>query len=109
MTFADIKEYCLSKSGAYESYPFGPFPICYKVGSRIFLEWYPEDEKITVRSEPMLADYYRQSYPGIVIPGYHCPERQRRYKNTIYLNQGLEENIILDLIDHSYLEAVKRS
>lgn len=108
MTFADIKSYCLSKPGAYETHPFGLFPVCFKVGSRIFLEWYPEEEKITVRSEPMMADYYRQQYPGIVLPGYHCPDRQRRYKNTVLLGRGMEDDIILDMIDQSYQEAFRR-
>lgn len=107
MTFTELKEFCLSKTGVYEDHPFGPLPICFKVGGRIFMEWYPED-KITIRCEQMLAELYRQRYPGIVIPGYHCPERMKRYKNTVYLNRGLEDGCILDMIDHSYLEAVKR-
>lgn len=60
MTYEEIKEYCMSKPGAYQDCPFGPFPVCFKVSNRIFLEWYPEDEKITVRCDPVLADYYRQ-------------------------------------------------
>ncbi len=108
MTFEDIKNYCLSMAGAYETCPFGPFPICYKVGNRIFLEWYPEDEKITIRNEPMMGDYYRQNYPGIVVPGYHCPDRQRRYKSTVYLNRGLKDTTILDMMDQSYEEAFRR-
>lgn len=107
MTFAEINKFCLSKTEAYQDCPFGPFPICYKVRNRIFLEWYPKEEKITVRCEPMLADFYRQSNPGVVIPGYHCPDRQRRNKNTVYINQGLDEGMIYDMIDHSYQEAVK--
>lgn len=106
MTYEDIKQYCLSKSGSYQACPFGPLPICFKVGKRIFLEWYPE-EKITVRCEPFLADYYRQTYPGIVIAGYHCPDRQKPYKNTVYIYQGLEETLIYDMLDHSYNEALK--
>lgn len=108
MTFSDIQTYCLSKQGAYEDCPFGPFPVCYKVGKRIFLEWYPQDEKITVRCEPMLADHYRQTYPDAVIPGYHCPDRQRRYKNTVYIDRGLDDGLIYDMIDHSYTEALSR-
>lgn len=107
MNYDEIKEYCLSKPGAFHDTPFGPFPICYKVVNRIFLEWYPE-EKITVRCEPMLADYYRRTYQGAVIVGYHCPDRQKPYKNTVYLNQGLEDALVYDMIDHSYQEAVKR-
>jgi predicted DNA-binding protein (MmcQ/YjbR family) len=108
MTFDDIRTYCLSKRGSYQDCPFGPFPICYKVGNRIFLEWYPLDEKITVRCEPVLADFYRQSYPGTVIAGYHCPDRQKPYKNTIYLNKEVPDEQIIDMIDHSYEEALKR-
>jgi predicted DNA-binding protein (MmcQ/YjbR family) len=108
MTFSDIQAYCLSKEGAYEDYPFGPFPLCYKVGKRIFLEWYPQESKITVRCEPMLADYYRQTYPDFVVPGYHCPDRQRRYKNTVYIDRVPDDALIFEMIDHSYNEAASR-
>lgn len=107
MTYEEINNYCLDKTGAFQDAPFGPFPICYKVGNRIFLEWYPEG-KLTLRCEPVLADHYRRSYPGVVIVGYHCPDRQKPYKNTVYLDKGLDERIIWDMIDISYEEAVKR-
>lgn len=107
MTYEEINRYCMAKDGAFIAYPFGPFPICYKVGDRIFLEWYPEG-KLTLRCEPVLADYYRRSYPGIIVVGYHCPDRQKPYKNTIYLDHGLDERLIWDMIDTSYEEAVKR-
>jgi predicted DNA-binding protein (MmcQ/YjbR family) len=107
MNYDEIKEYCMAKPGAYQDTPFGPFPICFKVGERIFLEWYLE-EKITLRCEPMLADYYRRTYPKLVVVGYHCPDRQKPYKNTVYLNQGLEDALVYDMIDHSYQEAAKR-
>lgn len=108
ITYADIQSYCLTKTGAFEDCPFGPFPICYKVVKRIFLEWYPAEDKITLRCEPMLADFYRQSYPELVRVGYHCPDRQKPYKNTVLLNHGIDERLIYDMIDHSYEEAVKR-
>lgn len=108
MTFEDIQAYCLKKTGAYQDNPFGPIPVCFKVCNRIFLEWYPDEEKMTVRCEPILADFYRQSYPDIVVVGYHCPARQKPYKNTVYLNRGIEEQLIYEMLDHSYEEAVKR-
>jgi predicted DNA-binding protein (MmcQ/YjbR family) len=108
MNSEEIDKYCLAKPGAYRCFPFGPFPVCYKAGSRIFLEWYPAEEKMTLRCEPMLADFYRKSYPGVVIAGYHCPDLQKPYKNTVYLGKDLKEELILDMIDHSYEEAVKR-
>lgn len=108
IAFAEIQAYCLAKPGTVMYHPFGPFPICFKVCSRIYLEWYPDEEKVTLRCEPMLADYYRRSYPGAVIVGYHCPDRQKPFKNTVYLNQGMEDELIYEMLDHSYDEAVKR-
>lgn len=77
MNYDKVKVYCLSKPGAYQDTPFGPFPICFKVGE-------------------------------LVVVGYHCPDRQKPYKNTVYLNLGIEDGLIYDMIDHSYEEAVKR-
>ena len=62
---------------------------------------------ITVRCEPMLADFYRQTYPEIVIVGYHCPAVQKPYKNLIYTNEGLKEELIYEMIAHSYDDGVK--
>ena len=107
MTYEELNNYCMAKQGAFMDTPFGPFPICYKVGNRIFLEWYQEG-KLTLRCEPVLADYYRSSYPEVVVAGYHCPDRQKPYKNTVFLDKGLDERIIWDMIDISYEEAVRR-
>jgi predicted DNA-binding protein (MmcQ/YjbR family) len=69
-----ITDYCLSKPGGYEDFPFGEIPVCYKVCGRLFLQLYPlpDDHKITVSCEPMLADFYRSQYSGVVTAGYHC-------------------------------------
>ena len=37
----EIEKYCLSKPGAVETYPFGDWPICYKVGGKIFAPPFP--------------------------------------------------------------------
>lgn len=108
MTYEEIKEYCLKRPGAYQDCPFGPFPVCFKVCNRIFLEWYPDEDKITLRCEPVLADFYRRSFPGTVVAGYHCPDRQKPYKNTVYLNREVTDALVYDMLDHSYQEAVKR-
>lgn len=55
----------------------------------------------------MLAEIYRQQYPGIVVIGYHCPARQKPYKNTVYIDKGLDDELIYRMIDHSYNEAVR--
>lgn len=106
----DITEYCAKKAGARLEFPFGLIPICFKVGSRLFIEINPKenDLSITVRCDPVLAEAYRQQYPGVVKVGYHCPARQKPFKNTVSLNKGLPDGFVYRMIDHSYDEAVKR-
>lgn len=91
-------------------FPFGYIPVCYKVCGRLFIEIYPKEEnlKITLRCDTVLAEAWRQQYPGVVVAGYHCPARQKPYKNTVYVNQGLPDELIYRMIDHSYDDAVKR-
>lgn len=98
-----IKEYCLSKHRAYEEYPFGDVPICYKLNNKIFAQLYPnaDDFKITLKCTPDEADFWRQAYPGIVVRGYHCPPVQQPYWNTIHL-KDFPEDVLLDMIDKAY-------
>lgn len=103
MKLEDLKEYCISKYGATETYPFGDIPICYKVAGKIFAELYPREDnyKITLKCEPELADFYRHQFKNVVVRGYHCPPVQQPYNNTVNIDQ-IEEEILLNMIDHSY-------
>lgn len=109
MNSNDLIQYCSKKTGARMEFPFGLIPICFKICNRLFLELYPseDDTKITVRCDPVLAEAYRQQYPGIVTAGYHCPACQKPYKNTVCINRGLPDDLIYQMIDMSYHEAVK--
>jgi len=100
----EIVDYCLSKDGAYIDFPFGDIPICIKYNKHIFAEIYPESNnyKITLRCEPEIGKIYREKYPDIVLPGYHVPLKQRKYKNTIKLDNKIIGKEIKKLIDQSY-------
>ncbi len=41
MNVEDIKQYCLEKHKAEETYPFEDVPICYKLNGKIFAQVYP--------------------------------------------------------------------
>ena len=86
-----IMDYCLSKKGATLEFPFGDIPICVKYNGRIFAEIYPNtnDYKITLRCNPEIGQMYREKYSEIIIPGYHVPLKQRKYKNTIKLDNNI--------------------
>ena len=100
----ELVDYCSAKEDAEICFPFGDVPICFKYDGHIFVEIYPNDSdyKITVRCNPDIGACYREQYKDIVIPGYHVPMRQRRYKNTILLDRDLSKEIIFEMIDHSY-------
>lgn len=101
----DIQTYCLSKPKAMKTYPFGQWPICYKVGGKIFAQLYPD--KITLKCTRFAGELFRQQYPGVVVRGYHCPPVQQPYWNTIYLDSFPEEELPY-MIDLAY-EAVVNS
>ena len=109
MLVNEIIEYCQKKNKAYIDYPFGDIPICFKVNNKIFAELYPleNDYKITLKCDSLLAELYRKQYENVVIRGYHCPPVQAIYRNTVYINKTVSDEMIFEMIDHSYDEVIK--
>ena len=109
MTCEQIRAYCLAKHGVQETYPFGPVPVCYKLGGKIFAQLYPypEDQKVTLKCTAETGALYRMIYPDQVRRGYHCPPVQQPYFNTIDLC-GFPDDEMMHLIDHAY-DTVLRS
>ena len=99
-----VEECCLRQSGAYESRPFGEYPICYRVMGKIFAQLNPQEDfyKITLKCEPEKASFYRQLYPGVVVRGYHCPPVQQPYWNTINLNDFSDMEMLYQMIEEAY-------
>ena len=64
-----IHEYCMEKPCAYETRPFGKYPICYRIAGKIFAQLSPEEDwyKITLKTNPDAADFYRRAYPGVIV------------------------------------------
>ncbi len=110
MTTEEIINYCLTKPGAYIDFPFGDIPVCVKVGSRLFAQLYPkqDDFKITLNCDRVIGEMYRNSYPGAVTRGYHCPPAQQPYFNTVRLSGVVPEDELKEMIDHSYATVVKK-
>lgn len=99
-----IEKYCLNQPGAYETRPFGKYPICYRVMGKIFAQLNPEEKfyKITLKSEPEKAIVYRTLYPGVIVRGYHCPSIQQPHWNTIDLDYFFDMEILYQMIDEAY-------
>ena len=103
MQVQEIKDYCMSKQGAYEDCPFGDVPICYKLNGKIFAQLYPYeyDYKITLKCTADAGQFYRMAYPEKVVRGYHCPPVQQPYWNTVFLNDFPDAEL-MNMIDLAY-------
>lgn len=90
----------LAQPATEEGSPFGAEVLVYKVGGKMFATLSPEDVPagMNLKCEPERAIDLRDEHPAI-LPGYHM---NTRHSNTLMLDQSLNENLIRELIEHSY-------
>ncbi len=93
-------EYCLSKEGAAETYPFGPDTLVVKVCGKMFALFSLDAEALSanLKCDPEWAQQLREEWQDIQ-PGYHM---NKTHWNTIHLEGGLPVKLVKSLIDHSY-------
>ncbi len=99
MTLNFFREYCLSKRGTTEDTPFDDNTLCFKVAGKIIaivdIELF---ESVNLKCDPERAIELREKYIGIV-PGYHM---NKKHWNTVSFDGSVPDNLILELVDHSY-------
>ncbi|AWG25034.1 MmcQ/YjbR family DNA-binding protein [Flavobacterium kingsejongi] len=103
MNIENYFEYCLSKKGATEHFPFDEDTLVFKVGGKIFglsslSEWEKGTPSVNLKCDPERAELLRAEYADI-IPGYHM---SKIHWNTIRINQDVPDKLVWELIDHSY-------
>ncbi len=96
----NVAEYCLQKPGTRETYPFGADVTVMKVGGKIFAIMPAVDapKSISLKCEPTRAIILRQEHPEIT-SGYHL---NKVHWNTLALDGDLPDDLVRELIDHSY-------
>ena len=104
MNIEVIREYCLNKRGVSESFPFDEDTLVFKVGGKMFaLLSLEKGTSINLKCEPEKAVELRERYDEIK-PGFHM---NKKHWNTVLYNGSLPDNMIKELIDHSYSLVVK--
>jgi predicted DNA-binding protein (MmcQ/YjbR family) len=100
MNIEYFREYCLKKKGVTEELPFGPDTLVFKVMGKAFaLSGIDEvPGSCNLKCDPGYANELREKYDSI-IPGYHM---NKKHWNTIIWDGGIPDQLILQLIDHSY-------
>ncbi len=101
----EFRNYCLSKKGVSEGFPFDEKTLVFKVLGKMFiLTDVNTFESINIKCDPGNAIELRQKYPS-VIPGYHM---DKRHWNTVILDGSIEDKLIYQWIDDSYNLVVAR-
>lgn len=100
MNVEELREYCLTKKGVTEEFPFDSDTLVYKVMGKMFalvpLERLPS--QCNLKCDPERAIELREEYDGAITPGYHM---SKTHWNTLFL-ENLPTKLILELVDHSY-------
>ena len=103
MNIQAFYDYCLSKKGVTEHFPFDEDTLVFKVGGKMFSlsslsQWEKGDPSINLKCDPERAVDLRAEYEGIE-PGYHM---SKVHWNTIAVNSDVPAKLLRELIDHSY-------
>ena len=105
MDYHVLLKHMLSKTGAYEDYPFDFETQVIKVMGKMFalLRLESSPLEMNLKCDPEEALILRQIYDA-VIPGYHM---NKKHWNTIILDNTIPEEVIIQMVDRSYELVVK--
>jgi predicted DNA-binding protein (MmcQ/YjbR family) len=99
MDIVTLREYCISKKGATESFPFGDDTLVFKVNGKIFaLVNLDGDLSINLKCDPTFAIELRERFSSVT-PGYHM---NKKHWNTVLLNGFVPDKEVFSWIDNSY-------
>lgn len=97
----DLRTYCLSMTGAYEEFPFGPEAAVFKVKGKMFALIPVDDDptSISLKCDPVEAVMLRQNYASVQ-PGYHM---NKKHWNTVSITGDIPDSNIYEMIEDSYI------
>ena len=105
MNIESIRDYCLQKKASNESFPFDEVTLVFKVVDRIFAVVNLDDPNhIRLKCDPNYAIELRDRYSKII----GAPHFNKKYWNQVSCESDIPDKLILDLIDHSYNEVLKK-
>lgn len=105
MDYESAKEYVLAKPEAKELHPSGAEQPVFKVCHKLFATLGEEDGApfVSLKCDPDWAQELRDNYPGIE-PGRRM---NKVHWNTVILDGSVPEELVRELIDHSYERVIE--
>ena len=99
MNIEEIREYCLSKEGVTEGFPFNDTALVFKVGKMFALLDLSDDSRgISLKCDPDLAVELRARYSEVQ-GAWHF---NKQHWNGIALDGSISDELLKEWIDHSY-------
>jgi len=99
MNIEDIREYCISKKGVTENFPFDETTLVFKVAGKMFcLTDLENDLHVALKNLPEKNTELREQFPAVK-PGYHM---NKKHWNTIEIDDSIPDKLIYELVDISY-------
>lgn len=104
MNIEELRDFCISKKGVTEHFPFDDVTLVFKVMNKMFAlvglhQWESGDQKINLKCNPQKANELRANYEGISA-GFHM---NKKHWNTVLMNNSdVSDQLVFQLIDHSY-------
>jgi predicted DNA-binding protein (MmcQ/YjbR family) len=103
MNIQQLYEFCLSKKGVTEHFPFDEDTLVFKVGGKMFCltslkQWECNEPSLNLKCDPNKAEELRAEYEAIH-PGYHM---SKKHWNTIDFRSDVNDKMMCQLINDSY-------
>jgi predicted DNA-binding protein (MmcQ/YjbR family) len=100
MNIEEIREYCISKRGVTEGFPFDDTALVFKVAGKMFalLDLSEDSRGISLKCDPELAIELREQHPEVT-PAYHF---NKQHWNDINLKGSISDTQLKEWIEHSY-------
>ncbi len=103
MNIEQYRNYCINKKGVTEHFPFDEDVLVFKVMGKMFAlssvkKWEEGTPSVNLKCDPNRALELREEYEAVQ-PGYHM---NKNLWNTVAINIDVPDEMIWELIDHSY-------
>lgn len=105
MDIETIRNYCINKKATTKGFPFDEETLVFKVMGKMYAcIGLDTPDLLTLKCDPEYALELRERHSGIE-GAYHF---HKKYWNQVSLRGDIDNKLILELIDHSYEEVLKK-
>lgn len=103
MNIQQLYEFCLTKKGVTEHFPFDEDTLVFKVGGKMFCltslsEWEKGNPSLNLKCNPEKAILLREEFEAVKL-GYHM---NKVHWNTVAIGSDVSDKLLLEFINHSY-------